>query len=149
MWSKVVSMQVKEAIIRQKTPQNKPIRHIAETLQVAKSTIWYILKKKECTGELSNTKRPGRPQKTTKVDDRRIIFLVKKNPFTTSSQVKNRLEEVGTVYHCQSLYECKYRGLQTTGNTQEQKGQVRLCWNKTLWTDETKINVYQNEEKNM
>ncbi len=38
----------------------------------------YILKKKESTGELNNIKKPGRP--TTKVDDRRILSLVKKTP---------------------------------------------------------------------
>ena len=62
---------------------------MAKTLGVAKSTFWNILKKKERTGELSNTKRPGRPRKTTVVDDRRIISLVKKNPFTTVDQIKN------------------------------------------------------------
>lgn len=33
-----------------------------------KSTIWYILLKKECTTKLSNTKSPERPQKTTQVN---------------------------------------------------------------------------------
>lgn len=46
-------------------------------------TIRYILKRKEFTGELSSTKRPGGPQKTTKVDESRNLFLVK-NSFTTS-----------------------------------------------------------------
>ena len=74
------SLSVKQAIIRLKN-QNKPIREIrAKTLGVAKSTVWYILKKREHTGELSNTKRPGRPQKTSVVDDRRILSLIKKNP---------------------------------------------------------------------
>ena len=94
MRSKELSLSVKQAIIRLKN-QNKTIREIADTLGVAKSTVWYILKKKERTGELSNTKRPGRPQKTTVVDDRRIISLVKKNPFTTVGQIKNTLQEVG------------------------------------------------------
>ena len=79
MQSKEESMQVKGGIIRLKN-QKKPLREIAESLGVAKSTIWYIFMKKECTGELSNTKRPGRPWKTTKVDDGRILSVVKKNP---------------------------------------------------------------------
>ena len=81
-------------IIRLKN-RNKLIREIAKTFGVAKSTVWNILKKKEHTGELSNTKRPGRPRKTTVVDDRRILSLVKKNPFTTVGQIKNTLQEVG------------------------------------------------------
>lgn len=48
--------------------------------------------------------------------------------------------------------------MQTTVNTKEEKDQIRLC-NKTpkkpdpfwiwkmLWTDETRINLYQNDEK--
>ncbi len=79
MRSKELSLSVKQAIIRLKK-QNKPIREIAKTLGVAKTTVWNILKKKERTGELSNTKRPGRPRKTTVVDDRRILSLVKKTP---------------------------------------------------------------------
>ena len=83
-----LSPSVKHAIVGLKN-RNKPIREMAKTLGVAKSTVWYILKKKERTGELSNTKRPGRPQKTTVVDDRRIISLVKKNPSTSVGQIKN------------------------------------------------------------
>ena len=94
MRAKEVSMRVKEAIIRLRK-QNKPIREIAKTLGVANTTVWNILKKKELTGKFSSSKRPGRPQKTTKVDDHRILLMVKRNPFTTSSQVKNALEEVG------------------------------------------------------
>ena len=88
MRSKELSLSVKQAMIRLKN-QNKPIREIAKTLGMAKSTVWNILKKKERTGELSNTKRSGRPWKTTVGDDRRIISLVKKNPFTTVDQIKN------------------------------------------------------------
>ena len=69
MKSKEPSPSVKQAIVRLKH-QNKPIREIAETLGAAKSTVWYILKTKECAGELSNTKIPQKPQKTTVVDDR-------------------------------------------------------------------------------
>ena len=74
MRSKELSLSVKQAIIWLKN-QNKPIA----TLGVAKSTVRNILIKKERTGELSNTKRPGRPRKTTVVDNRRILSLVKKS----------------------------------------------------------------------
>ena len=94
MRSKELSLSVKQPIIRLKNP-NKPIREIAKTLGVAKSTVWNVLKKKIRTGELSNTKIPGRPQRTTVVDDGRILSRVKKTPFTTVGQIKNTLEEVG------------------------------------------------------
>ena len=59
MRSKELSLSVKQAIIRLKN-LNKPIREIEKTLCMATSTVWNILKKKERTGELSNTKRPGK-----------------------------------------------------------------------------------------
>ncbi len=81
-------MQAKQTIVRFQN-QNKSITEIAVTLGVAKSTVWYILRKKtECTGELSNIKRPGRPRRTTVVDDWRILSMIKKNPFTTSLSKK-------------------------------------------------------------
>lgn len=49
-------MQVKEAISER-----------ADSVGVAIS-MWDILKEKECTGKLNNTKRPERSQKTTKAD---------------------------------------------------------------------------------
>ena len=75
-------MQVKHAILRLRN-KTKSIREIAETLGVAKSTVWYIMRKKECTGELGNTKMPRHPLKTTAVDCW-IFSMVKKNPFTMS-----------------------------------------------------------------
>lgn len=80
--------------------RNKPIKQMAETLGMGKSTIWHILKKKECTCELSNIKRPGRPQTTTKVDECRILSLAKKNPkdLTQSRTLSRRY-----AYYYQSL----------------------------------------------
>ncbi len=90
---------------------------VAGTLEVAKSTVWYIQRKKEHAGELSNIKRPGYPLSTTVVDDQRILSMVKKNPFTTSSQVKNTLQEVCVSLSKSTikrwLHESKYRGFTT------------------------------------
>ncbi len=102
------------------------IREIAGTLGVAKSTVWYILRKKECTGELSNIKRPRCPRMTTVVDDRRILFVVKKNHFTTSSQEKNTLQEAAVSQSKSTikrrLHKSKYRGF----TTRCKQGQIRL-----------------------
>ena len=107
------SLSVKQAIIRLKN-QNKPIREIrAKTLGVAKSTVWYILKKRERTGELSNTKRPGRPQKTSVVDDRPILSLIKKNP--SQQLARSRKLSRRKVYLCPSQ---QLREDFTRGNTE-------------------------------
>lgn len=91
MRSKKVSIQVKKASLGLKK-QNESVRKKANTIGLAKSTIRCIFKKKESAGILSNAKRPG---KTAKVDDGGVISLVKKNPLTMPSQVKNTLGEVG------------------------------------------------------
>ncbi len=161
MRSKELSLSVKQAIIRLKK-QNKPIREIAKTLGVAKTTVWNILKKKERT-ELSNTKRPGRPRKTTVVDDRRILSLVKKTPFTTVGQIKNTLQEVGVCVSKstikRSLHQSEYRGFTTRCKSlvslKNRKARLEFAkrhlkkpsqfWNNILWTDETKINLYQSD----
>ncbi len=157
MRSKDLSMQVKQTIVRLQK-QNKSIREIAGTFGLAKSTVWYILRKKESTGELSNIKRPGRPQRTTVVDDRRILSMVKKNPFTTSNQEKNTLQEVDVTLSKSTikrrLHKSKYRGF----TTRCKQGLIRLCqkkhlkkpdhfWKSILWTVEIKIDLYQNDRK--
>uniref|UniRef100_A0A8C5Q4E8 Transposase n=1 Tax=Leptobrachium leishanense TaxID=445787 RepID=A0A8C5Q4E8_9ANUR len=163
MRSKELSLSVKQAISRLKK-QNKPIREIARTLGVAKTTVWNILKKKERTGELKNTKRPRRPRKTTVVDDQRILSLVKKTQFTTVGQIKNTLQEVD-VYVSKStikrrLHQSEYRGFTTRCkplvSLKYRKARLEFAkhltkpsqfWNKILWTDEIKINLYQSDGK--
>ena len=111
---------LKEAINRLRKKQYEQIRQMAEILGEAKSTICYILKKKDCHGGLSNTKRSGRPKKTTKMDDNSG-----EKPIITSSQVRKTLKEVDVSLSQSTikrrLHECKYRGfnhnVKTTGNT--------------------------------
>uniref|UniRef100_A0A8C5M9G9 Transposase n=1 Tax=Leptobrachium leishanense TaxID=445787 RepID=A0A8C5M9G9_9ANUR len=160
MRSKELPLSEKQAIISLKK-QNKRTR----TLGVAKTTVWNILKKKERTGELSNTKRPGRPRKTTVVDDRRILSLVKKTPFTTVGHIKNTLQEVGVCVSKSTikrrLHQSEYRGFTTRRkplvSLKNRKARLEFAkqhltkpsqfWNKILWTDETKINLYQSDGK--
>uniref|UniRef100_A0A8C5MUE3 Transposase Tc1-like domain-containing protein n=1 Tax=Leptobrachium leishanense TaxID=445787 RepID=A0A8C5MUE3_9ANUR len=164
MRSKELSLSVKQAIIRLKK-QIKPIREIARTLGMVKTTVWNILKKKERTGELSNTKIPGRPRKTMVVDDRRNLSLVKKTPFTTVGQIKNTLQEVGVCVSKSTmkrrLHQSEYRGFTTRCkplvSLKNRKARLEFAkqhltkpsqfWNKILWTDETKINLYQSDGK--
>ncbi len=126
MQSKELSIQVKQTIVRLQK-QNKSITEITGTLGVATSTVSYILRKKECTTELSNIKRHGRPRRTTVVDDRWILSMVKKNPFSTSSQEKNTLQEVDVSLSKSTikrrLHQSKYRGY----TTRCKQGQIRLC----------------------
>ncbi len=144
MRSKELSLSVKQAIIRE----------TAKTLGVAKTIVWNFPKKKERTGELSNTKRPGR-----------ILSLVKKTPFTTVGQIKNTLQEVGVCVSKSTikrrLHQSEYRGFTTRCkplvSLKNSKARLEFAkrhlkkpsqfWNNILWTDETKINLYQSDGK--
>jgi hypothetical protein len=53
------------------------------------------LKRKKTTGELNYVKEPSRLRKTTVVDDRRVLSMVKKTPLTTPQQIKNTLLDAG------------------------------------------------------
>ncbi len=133
--------------------QNRSIRERAGTLGAAKSTVWYILRIKDRTGELRNIKRSGRPRRTTVVDDRRILSMVKKNPFTTSNQEKNTLQEADVSTIKRRLHQSKYRGFTTSCK----QGQIRLCQKtskkaRPLLENHSldgwhKINLYQNDGK--
>ncbi len=119
-------MQVKWTIVRLQK-QNKSIREIAGTLGVAKSAVWYILRKKNTLMSSETLKRTGCPRRTTEVDDQRILSMVNKNPFTTSSKEKNTLQEVDVSLSKSTikrrLHESKYRGF----TTRCKQGQIRLC----------------------
>ncbi len=89
---------------------NKSIREIAGTLGVAKSTVWYILGKKDVS---SVTKRPRGSPRTTVVDNWRILSVVKKK--NLPQHPAKRRTFPGGRRHCQSLQSrCK-------------QGQIRLC----------------------
>uniref|UniRef100_A0A8C7X7Z9 Transposase Tc1-like domain-containing protein n=1 Tax=Oryzias sinensis TaxID=183150 RepID=A0A8C7X7Z9_9TELE len=164
MWSKELYMQEKGSIIKPRK-QKKNMPEIVTVLGVAKSTVWYILRKKESTGELSNAERPGRPRKTTVVDDGRIISMVKRNPITTANQVNNTLQEIGVsiskstikrrlhesisigyTARCKPLISLKNRKARLDFAKKHLKKPAQF-WKNILWTDETKINLNQNDGK--
>ncbi len=119
MRSKELSLSVKQAIIRLKK-QNKPIREIAKTLGVAKTTVWNILKKKKRTGELSNTKRPRKTTENNCGGWPKNYFPGEETPFTTVGQIKNTLQEVGVCVSKSTikrrLHQSEYRGFTTRCN---------------------------------
>ena len=91
------------------------------------------------------------------VDDRRILSVVKKKPFTTSSEVKKNLQEVGVSLAKSTikrrLHKSKYRGFTTRCkpfiSLKNRKARLEFArrhlkkpaqfWTSILWTDETKI----------
>ena len=110
-----VSVQMKLAFIRLRN-ENQSIRNIAKTLGMPKSAVWFIINKKKITCELNYVKRPGRLRKTTVVDDRRILSMVKKTPLTTAHQIRNTLLDAGvdgSKSTIRRLHQQDYRGYTT------------------------------------
>lgn len=88
-------MQVKEALIRIKNKLNLLERW--QKHQEGKAS------------KVGHTYRAGRPQTTTKVDDRRIISLMKKKTnFTRSSKVKNTLKELSMSLSKSTVKRCLF-----------------------------------------
>lgn len=54
-------------------------------------------KENESTAKLSNTEWPGRPQKTTKVDDYRILSLVRKKPWGCPAKARTLIRVYNNV----------------------------------------------------
>ena len=107
MRSKVLSLSVKQAIIRLKN-QNKPIREIAKTLGVAKSTVWNILKNKERSATPKDPEDHGK----------QLWWMTEELfPWWTVGQIKNTFQEVGVCVSKSTikrrLHQSEYRGLTT------------------------------------
>lgn len=122
-----------------------------------KETPGYTLKKQKCTGKLENDKRPIL---RSLVDDLKIICIVKKKQ---KKQAKNTLQDEsvhvsltmikrrlhahnlrGFTTRCKTLLSLKNRKASSSSQNTEKMKPVEL-WNKDLWTDEIKINLYQRE----
>ena len=87
------------------------------------------------------------------VDDRRIISLVKKNPFTTVGQIKNTLQEVGVCVSKSTikrrLHQSEYRGFTTRCeplvSLKNRKTRLEFAKHrKKLWKTECWALVYDN-----
>ncbi len=147
MWSTDLSIQQKQTIVI--STISKSIREIAGTFGVAKSTVWYILRM-HCWAQ--NIKRLGCPQRTTVADDRRILSMVKKAHFTTSSQEKNTLQEADVSLSKSTIKRRLQRVEVHKVQTKPDFAKTHLqkqdhFWKSILCMAETKINLYQNDGK--
>lgn len=73
------------------------IEEIGKRVKRSKSVVSRVLKLYKETGRLSNTKKPGRPRKTTAKEDRVIQRLVLKDRFLTAGKISKQMEGVTNV----------------------------------------------------
>ncbi len=96
------------------------------------------------------------PRRTTVVDDRSILSMVKKNPFHNMQPSEEHSPGGRTVtvyvYNQEKTIQSKYRGF----STRYKQIQIRLWqttskknpehfWKSILWMAEIKFNLYQND----
>ncbi len=87
------------------------------------------------------------------MDNRRILSTVKKNHFTTSSQEKNTLQDVGvsltksTIKRRLHKSKCKEQTRPDLALPKKHLKKSDHFWKSILWTAEIKINLYQNDGK--
>ncbi len=85
------------------------------------------------------------------VDDLRILSLVKKSPFTTSSQVKNTPGSCRSLQSREDFTKANTEGANKARLDFAQKNkhikQPDHFYKSILWTDKIMINLYQNEGK--
>lgn len=161
---KELTSKVKGLIIDM-TQQGVTVREIARRLKVGKSTVSYITKKYEVYGDTTNRSRSGRPKATTGADDRAIVRMVKKNPKITATEVNQVLkashvnvtdQTVRNRLYAAGLKGCRAR-CKPLISQKNKKARLEFAknyvdkplsyWEKVLWTDETKLNMFQSDGK--
>lgn len=113
-------------------------RHNGSEIKQRRCEVWTFSFILRCLTKL--WKRPGRP---AKVDDCRIVSLVKKNPFTTSIKITNTLEKVSvsksTIFAHIQLNETKLVA------TQDYLKKKKKKWTNLQWPSQS-LDVYPAEQ---
>jgi transposase len=141
------------------------VREVARRLKVTKSTVSFVYKKFEEFGSTTNRATSGRPRATTRTDDRAISRMAKKNPKVTAAEINKVLRSSGVTVSNQTvrnrLYAVGLKGRRARCKPliSKKNKKVRLefarnhidkpvsFWEKVLWTDETKLNMFQSDGK--
>jgi transposase len=144
----------------------KSRREIIKNLKLVDRTVGMIIKKFEDTGTIADKKRTGRPRKTTKVEDRRIVIISKRNRRLTAPEiaaqincsrqspvsvttVKERLHEVGLygrVAVKKPLLRPQNKKKRLEWAKQHQNWTINQ-WNRMLWSDESKFEVFGSKRR--
>ena len=157
-----LTSKIKETIISLEN-DGYSIRNIARILKIGKTTVHSVLQKYQLTGSTANLPRSGRPQATSAADDRKIRQMIEKNPKLTAPEVNQAMKMAGVTIcdqtirnrihaagfkgrraQCKPLISVKNRRARLEFAKKHADKPVSY-WEKILWTDETKINMFQSD----
>ncbi|CAK9827487.1 Transposable element Tc1 transposase [Anthophora retusa] len=141
-------------------------RQIAAKVNVSQSVVLYTLKNFMGKGTCSSKQRTGRPRKTTEGEDRYIHTLSKRNRRMTAPEIthelnRSREDPIGVTTVKRRLLEGALRGcvaikkpfLKPQNKTKqlwwanEHANWTISDWERVLWTDESKFEVFGNKRR--
>lgn len=156
----------KRAQINILSESGKTYSEIAEFVKVSKSSVHRTLRRKCETGSNRNRKGSGRPRKTSKRDDNRLLEISKSNRFKTApdlraeinqslvapislTTVKRRLRENGLIGRV-AVKKPLLRPVNKKKRLQfakEHKNWTIADWKNVLWTDESKFELFGSHRR--
>lgn len=146
--------------------EGKTERYIASKLNISKTAVHNTISRKRKTGSLLDQARSGRPKVTSKVEDRRIVTMSKRNRRLTATEICAEINSsrekpvcVSTIKHrllqhnlrgCVAVKKPLLRKQNKTKRLQwaiSHKDWTFADWSKVLWTDESKFEIFGSKRR--
>ena len=138
----------------------KSLGAISKQLQVPRSTVQTIVCKYKLHGIVVSLPRSGRKCKLSPAAERKLVRMVKSQPRTTKKQVWDEIEADGTQVSVSTVKRV-LRGCHARRKPLLQKWHLKArlkfaadhmdkekaFWNKVLWSDETKIELFGHNRR--
>ena len=147
--------------------RNFTVREIAETMNRSKSVIGRIVKTYEDFGRVLSPNKMVRPRKTSHRQDRAIHRIALKDRFTTAAAISRELQDSNTVDVSRSSVSRRLHEIGLFARRPRKKPLIsqknkiarsdsannhvnwsQEQWSKVFFSDESKFNLFGNDEKN-
>ncbi|KAL7826753.1 hypothetical protein AOLI_G00319620 [Acnodon oligacanthus] len=164
MKSKEHTRQVRNKVV-EKFKAGLGYKKIAQALNISRSTVQSIIRKWKEYGTTVNLQRQGRPPKLTGRTRRALIRGAAKRPMVTLDEMQRSTAQVGESVHrttiSRALHKCGLYGRVARRKpllkenhkksrlqfARSHVGDTANMWNKVLWSDETKIELFGQKAK--
>lgn len=158
---KELTIEQRQLIIDLHTKQEKSYSEIAKIVSRSRSTIQKVIQRYKNENRVENAARSGRPPKLSNKDKRRIVRMVKQNPFKSARKIADDLNNLKTI---QVHSETVRRAIVETGlssrtprkkpfiSATNKKKRIGFAkeyihwstesWSKVLFSDESKFCIF-------